>query len=327
MQLESSPTRNMGDLSTQGEDKDASFFLPSVANRSSPTQRSAAISCQNSATGMGSPEASLDNWRFISETELCDPDLAYPRVANPNNRSNPRGVCLLINQRDFDKVKTGQERRDGTDIDADMIERTFIRCGYAVNRATNLTLRKMDYLLDDVRSQNHSKYDSFVCVILSHGSDGVIFASDGIINADRLIAYFRSDRCPTLAGKPKLFFIQACRGSKFDRGRKISTDAAPGNLLITKLPIEADVFVANSTFPGYYAWRNSQSGSWFIQELCNVIKAEQESGRSHDVAALLTVVARKVAVLYESNTGQAESHACKQMVSINSTLIRKAYLC
>lgn len=90
-----------------------------------------------------------DGWRYLSESDLCDPNLAYPLVANPNNRSNPRGVCLLINQRDFDAAKTGQERRDGTDIDADTVERTFIRCGYAVNRATNLTLRKMEYLLDD----------------------------------------------------------------------------------------------------------------------------------------------------------------------------------
>ncbi|VUZ44524.1 unnamed protein product [Hymenolepis diminuta] len=100
---------------------------------------------------MGSPETSMsvDSWRYITESELSDPNLAYPRVLTPNNRSNPRGVCLLINQRDFDQAKTGQERRDGTDVDADIIERTFIKCGYSVNRATNLTLRKMEYLLDD----------------------------------------------------------------------------------------------------------------------------------------------------------------------------------
>ncbi len=45
-----------------------------------------------------------------------------------------------------------------------------------------------------------------------------------------------------------------------------------------------------------------------------------------DVASLLTVVARKVALLYESNTGQRGSHGMKQMVSINSTLMRRAFL-
>ncbi|VUZ54079.1 unnamed protein product [Hymenolepis diminuta] len=95
---------------------------------------------------MGSPETSMsvDSWRYITESELSDPNLAYPRVLTPNNRSNPRGVCLLINQRDFHHSET----RDGTDVDADIIEHTFRTCGYCVNRATNLTLRKMKNLLD-----------------------------------------------------------------------------------------------------------------------------------------------------------------------------------
>ncbi len=102
-----------------------------------------------------------------------------------------------------------------------------------------------------VSSQSHSSYDSFVCVILSHGSDGVIYASDGIIPVDKFIGYFRADRCASLVGKPKMFFIQACRGSHFDKGVAMSTDAADGGgVLITKLPVEADIYVANSTFPG-----------------------------------------------------------------------------
>ncbi|BHF67173.1 Caspase-7 [Sparganum proliferum] len=85
----------------------------------------------------------------LSKADLCDPTLQYFRLSAPHNRNNPRGICLLINQRDFDREKTGQERRDGTDVDADAIERTFIKLGYSVNRATNLTLRKMQMLLSN----------------------------------------------------------------------------------------------------------------------------------------------------------------------------------
>ncbi|VDL64685.1 unnamed protein product, partial [Hymenolepis diminuta] len=150
---------------------------------------------------MRSPETfmSVVSQRSIKAADLLDPNLAYDRVDTPNNRSNPRGVCLLINQRDFHHSET----RDGTDGDADIIEHTFRTCGYCVNRATNLTLRKMKNLLDRVGKQDHSKYDSFVCVILSHGRRDEIFASDKPIKVDYLISYFRSDRCPTLAGKPK----------------------------------------------------------------------------------------------------------------------------
>nr|VZI43280.1 unnamed protein product [Spirometra erinaceieuropaei] len=284
----------------------------------------------------------------LSKADLCDPTLQYFRLSAPHNRNNPRGICLLINQRDFDREKTGQERRDGTDVDADAIERTFIKLGYSVNRATNLTLRKMQMLLSNVSCQDHSHFDSFVCVVLSHGSDGIIYASDGYLPADNLLSFFRGDRCPSLVGKPKMFFIQAgsnivfiqiheacsplslsraCRGSAFDRGVSLASDAGAEDVLVCKLPSEADILVANSTVPGYFAWRNSNTGSWFIQELCTVLGADAASSGEHfDIVTLLTVVSRKVALLYESNTGQPGSHGMKQMVSVSSTLTRRAFL-
>uniref|UniRef100_A0A0X3Q1V8 Caspase-3 n=1 Tax=Schistocephalus solidus TaxID=70667 RepID=A0A0X3Q1V8_SCHSO len=263
----------------------------------------------------------------LSKADICDPTLQYFRVSEPHNRNNPRGICLLINQRDFDREKTGQERRDGTDVDADAIERTFVKLGYSVNRATNLTLRKMQMLLSNVSCQDHSHFDSFVCVVLSHGSDGIIYASDGYLPADNLISFFRGDRCPSLVGKPKMFFIQACRGSAFDRGVCLASDAGADDVLVCKLPAEADILVANSTVPGYFAWRNSNTGSWFIQELCTVLSADAASSSEHfDILTLLAVVSRKVALLYESNTGQPGSHGMKQMVSVSSTLTRRAFL-
>ncbi|VEL24026.1 unnamed protein product [Protopolystoma xenopodis] len=144
----------------------------------------------------------------IKILDLNDPGFSYPNLANPHWRDNPRGICLLINQRDFDHAKTGQERRDGTDRDADNIERVFKRLGYSVNRSTNVTMRQFQSLLFEVSSQNHGKYDSFVCVILSHGANGVIYATDGYLPTDAIVSFFRADRCSSLAGKPKLFFIQ-----------------------------------------------------------------------------------------------------------------------
>ncbi len=92
-------------------------------------------------------------------------------------------------------------------------------------------------------------------------------------------------------------------------------------LLTTEIEFSNQCCVA-----GYFVWRNSFTGSWFIQELCAVLMADYEGPKHHDIATLLTVVARKVAVLYQSNTGQAGSHGKKQMVSISSTLTRRAFL-
>jgi len=57
--------------------------------------------------------------------------------------------------------------------------------------------------------KNHSNADCFVCVLLSHGDDGVIAGINGkFVKLQDLIGVLKGDSCPSLSGKPKLFFIQ-----------------------------------------------------------------------------------------------------------------------
>ncbi|CAH8665109.1 unnamed protein product [Dicrocoelium dendriticum] len=262
----------------------------------------------------------------VSAEEVCDPNLYYPiRSSNPAKRIF-RGYCLLINQRDF-SPSTGQGRRDGTDVDADRVERLFKVLGYNVQRHFNVNRTDFIRILNEMSSLDHSQFDSFVCFILSHGENGVIYATDGAVPLDVIMAFFRGDVSVSLVGKPKLFFIQACRGSEFDRGAAIPmvTDAA-GEIIVTKLPVEADILVAQSTVPGYFAWRNSAVGSWFIQELCRTLEQDTQRKPIRDVLSLLTVVARCVAYQYRSNTGQMGSHNMVQMTCFTSTLTRLVYL-
>ena len=50
--------------------------------------------------------------------------------------------------------------------------------------------------------------------ILSHGEDnGTVFAQDSMYRVDHDILFqLTADKCPYLAGKPKLIFVQACQG-------------------------------------------------------------------------------------------------------------------
>jgi len=101
---------------------------------------------------------------------------------------------------------------------------------------------------------------------MSHGEEGSIYGVDKSIDLDQIINPFKLNK--TLAGKPKLFFIQACRGNKFMEG----VDSNPFETqYVNKLPMEADFLFAYSTVSGYFSWRNSTNGSWFIQSLCNYI--------------------------------------------------------
>jgi caspase-like apoptosis-related cysteine protease len=44
--------------------------------------------------------------------------------------------------------------------------------------------------------------------IMSHGDKGIIHSKDGCYEIATLMDLFTAEKCPTLAGKPKLFFLQ-----------------------------------------------------------------------------------------------------------------------
>jgi len=74
-----------------------------------------------------------------------------------------------------------------------------------------------------VSLEDHSSADCLACVILSHGDRGdVIYATNGTLPLHSIVDMFKPDRCPSLAGKPKLFFIQVT-----DRQRDRQTDRLP----------------------------------------------------------------------------------------------------
>ena len=61
-------------------------------------------------------------------------------------------------------------------------------------------------------TDDHSDADCLVISFLSHGDTGVLYTYDEILKSDHLWTRFTADRCPSLAGKPKIFFIQVGSG-------------------------------------------------------------------------------------------------------------------
>ncbi|KHJ44483.1 glutathione synthase [Trichuris suis] len=147
------------------------------------------------------------------------------------NSSRPKGLALIINNHRF----RGMPVRSGTDIDCCNLQRLFTQLGYVVKAKRDLTTKDMiESMLKFSQEKEHQKCDSAVVVILSHGLHGEIYGSDGkLISVERLILFLDAHHCPALINKPKLFFVQACRGC-------------------------------------YVSWRNSTRGSWFIQAICEV---------------------------------------------------------
>lgn len=68
----------------------------------------------------------------------------------------------------------------------------------------------------------HIKADSTIVVVLSHGDHGLIEGVDEqSVAVDEFLSYLNGKRCPALLNKPKVFIIQACRGSKCWEGLEL----------------------------------------------------------------------------------------------------------
>ncbi|XP_036439537.1 LOW QUALITY PROTEIN: caspase-3-like [Colossoma macropomum] len=228
------------------------------------------------------------------------------------------GHCIIINNKNF-HGSTGMNQRNGTDVDAGNAMKTFGKLGYKVKVFNDQTVAQITQVLSAVARGEHSRCASFVCVLLSHGDEGVLFGTDKAVQLKALTSLFRGDRCPSLAGKPKLFFIQACRGTDLDAGIEMdsNSDGSP-----VKIPVEADFLYAYSTAPGYYSWRNTMTGSWFIQSLCEMIN---RYGRELEILHIMTRVNHKVALDFESTSNSPGFDAKKQIPCIVSMLTKEMY--
>ncbi|XP_054890575.1 caspase-3-like isoform X2 [Poeciliopsis prolifica] len=228
------------------------------------------------------------------------------------------GVCLIINNKNFHK-NTGMSCRNGTDVDAANVAKTFTKLGYKIRLLNDQTMDDIIKRMKAVAEEDHSQNASFVCVLLSHGDQEMIYGTDRSEKLEKLINCIKGRHCMSLVGKPKLFFIQACRGTEFDDG--VETDTAVDETS-EKIPVEADFMYAYSSAPGYYSWRNTTNGSWFIQSLCESLA---EYGGKLELMQIMTRVNHKVAFHFESSSNLPGYSGKKQIPCVVSMLTKDFY--
>ena len=70
---------------------------------------------------------------------------------------------------------------------------------------------------------------------MTHGDQaGILYTFDSIINVEELWRPFTGDKCTSLIGKPKLYFIQACRGHMVDPGALLESSYQVKNALASR---------------------------------------------------------------------------------------------
>ncbi|KAL1478815.1 hypothetical protein MTO96_052364 [Rhipicephalus appendiculatus] len=125
----------------------------------------------------------------------------------------PRGMCIIINNCNFEDET---DRRDGSEQDVRRMESLFKAFLFNCIVHTDKKAEEMRELLcEAAQCQEQEGAQCLVVILMSHGDQDTIQGVDGealhLIND--VYAQFNNENCPALQGKPKLFFIQACRGS------------------------------------------------------------------------------------------------------------------
>lgn len=266
--------------------------------------------CSLSVPEMSSPSNTPHASRAPSSlTADCDPD--YEPMSSLLQQDfyelkfNPRGKCVVFNNEMF----SGGELRNrpGTQKDVDSLCHVFERLGFCVNVYSNLTASAMRRELEELGKQTFIAADVLVVCVLSHGELECVFGTDGLkVTLAELRSPFTSKRAPTLAGKPKLFFIQACQGSGYQqgaapcpprpqeesRGASLTLEEDAGPLPVKLVAEDADFLMGMATVEECKSFRNTNTGSIFIQELCKQLLVSAKS--KVDLLTTLTRVNREV---------------------------------
>ena len=216
-------------------------------------------------------------------------------------KSSPRGEALIINNETFLSHSKQMDDRQGSKHDVRKVQERFQALGFKVTTKENLTKSELMYELDTMAVKDHSGYDCFVLWLMSHGDKDLVYGTDGgVVFLDTVRDLFSNSSCPSLDGKPKVFFIQACRGDREEfvvsdgpirapqKSLPLSEGAKPANQVSHS---RAHFLEAYSEVDGFYSYRNEDSGSHFVQCLVEVFRERFEHD---DIDTMLIEVNRRL---------------------------------
>ncbi|KAM4601332.1 caspase-2 [Polymixia lowei] len=265
--------------------------------------------------------------------------------------SSPRGFALVISNVTFDPCVTPDlDTRKGGEVDEEVLRKVFTELDFIVTVRRDLTGQAMQSCIEQFRRlTDHRTADSCAVCLLSHGVEGAVYGTDGqLLQLDWLFEAFDNAHCPLLQNKPKMFFIQACRGEDMDcgveqsdgpertcspgceqrdAGREGEGDADSRQRRDTgrpriKLPQRSDMICGFASLKGTAAMRNTKRGSWFIQELNTALRLRS---RDTHLADIMVQVNGHIKAREGFAPGTAH-HRCKEMSEFTSSLCKDLYL-
>ena len=216
------------------------------------------------------------------------------------------GTAIILNNQHF---QCPLKQRKGSHVDVSRLLDTFESLRFNVFTFIDLTAQEMKDTMLDYARRDYSDIDCFICFIMSHGCDnGAIFGSDNekIYLKQDLTRPFKMNK--SLSNKPKLFFIQACRGENGTSCADLSN--IPNDYEQRPLPplkdeldssAEADILYSYATVEGFTTYRDILTGSWYTQTLCDVISEHVTEELSHILLEVNNRLTNKGLVISNEN--------------------------
>ena len=231
--------------------------------------------------------------------------IVYSRNAHkPGDGKKPHGLALIVSNETFDSGAR-LSNRICSPWDDKRLGETLEALGYRVVLKKNQSAAEIEGHFESIRLNKPGELfikpedDSFIFCISSHGDWDGEKNTDLIYGRDRGKVYLHkvvyeklnAITCPHLRGKPKLFFVQACRGGGYG---SIAADSGDTKVPpAPQLPRESDFFISYSTAPETKSFRFDPNrprpeggdvdtsagdavmgykiGSFYITELCDAL--------------------------------------------------------
>ncbi|XP_052049560.1 CASP8 and FADD-like apoptosis regulator isoform X2 [Apodemus sylvaticus] len=228
-------------------------------------------------------------------------------------QSKPLGICLII---------------DCIGNDAGYLQETFTSLGYHVQPFLFPTSHDITEIVRRFACKTqHQDYDSFICVLVSRGGSQSMMGVDQVYSGFSLECVknmFTGDTCPSLRGKPKLFFIQNYEslGSQLEDSSLEVDGPSIKNVDSKPLPPrrctthpEADIFWSLCTADVSHLEKSSSASSVYLQKLSQQLK----QGRKRPLVDLHVELMDKI---YAWNSSSTQKYS----LSLQHTLRKKLIL-
>ncbi|XP_039428959.1 caspase-7 isoform X2 [Culex pipiens pallens] len=192
------------------------------------------------------------------------------------NLRDQKGYVLIFHHKHF---KNAKAIREGSEKDLQLLKHFFTR--YRVKKpdiCENYTVLRIKDKMRKIAEKDFSKYSCLLVIVMSHGeTKDRIQAYDNLYNFEQEVVE-RVLTNTTLKDKPKLFFIQACKGSATMQ-HDVTSVATNKN----------DMLKCYSTYEGTVSLRDPRLGTYFIQTLFTLIDEQGDK----DVADLMILTRKR----------------------------------